>query len=61
MLRGWKTRVALNLSRDNRLVLIWVNAQEPQHLLFFVATITARIDANSGEFATFAPALKSEG
>ena len=37
-----------------------INSQHPQYGLFFVATITSRVDADSGEFAAFAPAFDSE-
>jgi len=36
-------------------VLIGVDAQEPKDLIFSVATVTTRVDANGGKFAAFTP------
>ena len=41
--------------------LLWVDAEEPENLLFFVAAVTATVDADRGEFAAFAPAFEGEG
>jgi len=41
--------------------LVWVDAEEPLNLFFFVPAVTAGVNANSGELAAFAPALKGEG
>ena len=37
-----------------------INSQHPQNGFFFVAAITAGVDANGREFASFAPALNGE-
>ena len=37
-----------------------VYSQHPQDALFFVATVTAGVDADGGELATLAPALDGE-
>ena len=41
--------------------LVWIDAEEPLDLFFFVAAVTTRVDTDGGEFAAFAPALESEG
>jgi hypothetical protein len=40
--------------------LVWVDAEEPLDLFFFVAAVTTGVDADGGEFAAFAPAFESE-
>jgi hypothetical protein len=41
--------------------LIEVDAEEVEDLVFFVAAVSARVDAYGGEFASFAPTFDSEG
>ena len=40
--------------------MIWVDAQEPKDLFFFVATVATGVDADGGEFATLAPTFEGE-
>lgn len=47
--------------REYGLGLVRGDAQHPQNRFFFVATITAGVDANGGQFAPFAPALQGKG
>lgn len=38
-----------------------VDTQDPENLFFFVATVPTGVDADGGEFATFAPAFDGKG
>ena len=35
--------------------MVGINAEKVEDLFFFIAAIAARINANSGEFASFTP------
>lgn len=37
------------------------DTEKVKHLFFFIASVSSRIDANSGEFTPFSPAFDGEG
>ena len=41
--------------------MIRVDTKEPLNLLFFVASVSTRVDSDRGEFAPFAPTFEGEG